>query len=187
MAVDPAQQPVLEHLRGRAVHRDPESFRKYVQSAGGTVTPAGGAVANGDSFAFAGGKGTLDIKARKLNTSFAGNLRYQYAAHGIDMTFGNVRVNTEGAKGALVLDVKTAGGVKADRVRGQGRHPAHHSGRHRGRGRHSRRQPRRHRSRDSGRPAARSLRPHRGRGRGRGLRGPQAAHGPELTRASMPA
>ncbi|MFE2288950.1 HtaA domain-containing protein [Streptomyces sp. NPDC059443] len=91
-----------------------ESFRKYVQGAGGTVTPANGAVANGDSFAFGGGKGTLDTKALKLNASFAGSLRFQYAGHGIDMTFGNVRINAEGAKGTLVLDVKTAAGAKQD-------------------------------------------------------------------------
>lgn len=30
------------------------------------------------------------------------------------MTFGNVRVNTQGDKGTLVLDVKTAAGVKAN-------------------------------------------------------------------------
>ncbi|MFF1414118.1 HtaA domain-containing protein [Streptomyces sp. NPDC058289] len=91
-----------------------ESFRQYVQRAGGTVTPTDGAVANGDSFAFAGGKGTLDTKAQKLNATFAGNLRFQYAGHGIDMTFGNVRITAEGAKGTLVLDVKTAAGVKAN-------------------------------------------------------------------------
>ncbi|MFJ7265668.1 HtaA domain-containing protein [Streptomyces sp. NPDC099050] len=101
-------------LGGKLTWGVKESFRKYVQRAGGTVTPAGGAVANGDSFAFGGGKGTLETKARKLNATFAGNLRFQYAGHGIDMTFGNVRVNAQGDKGTLVLDVKTAAGVKAN-------------------------------------------------------------------------
>ncbi|WP_327252475.1 HtaA domain-containing protein [Streptomyces sp. NBC_01244] len=101
-------------LGGKLAWGVKESFRTYVQSAGGTVTPAAGAVANGDSFAFGGGKGTLDTKARKLNATFAGNLRFQYPAHGIDMTFGNVRINAEGGKGTLVLDVKTAAGVKAN-------------------------------------------------------------------------
>lgn len=110
----PAAGGPQQILGGKLAWGVKESFRKYVQSAGGTVTPADGALANGDSFAFAGGKGTLDTKARKLNASFVGNLRFQYAAHGIDMSFGNVRVNTEGAKGTLVLDVKTAGGVKTD-------------------------------------------------------------------------
>ncbi|MFF3426331.1 HtaA domain-containing protein [Streptomyces sp. NPDC002602] len=89
------------------------SFRKYVQSAG-SITPAGGAVASDGTFSFAGGKGTLDTKKGRLNASFEGNLRFQYAAHGIDMTFGNVRIDTQGAKGTLVLDVKTAAGTKTN-------------------------------------------------------------------------
>ncbi|MER6515536.1 HtaA domain-containing protein [Streptomyces sp. NPDC001553] len=89
------------------------SFRKYVQSAG-SITPTGGAVASDGTFSFAGGKGTLDTKKGKLNASFEGNLRFQYAAHGIDMTFGNVRIDTQGAKGTLVLDVKTAAGTKTN-------------------------------------------------------------------------
>lgn len=110
----PATEGPQRVLDGKVAWGVKESFRKYVQSAGGSVTPAGGAAANGDTFAFTGGKGTLDTKAQKLNATFAGNLRFQYAAHGIDMTFGNVRINTEGAKGTLVLDVKTAAGVKAN-------------------------------------------------------------------------
>ncbi|MFB6523687.1 HtaA domain-containing protein [Streptomyces sp. NPDC056401] len=110
----PAPGGPQQILDGKLAWGVKESFRQYVQRAGGTVTPTDGAVANGDSFAFAGGKGTLDTKTRKLNATFAGNLRFQYAAHGIDMTFGNIRINAQGAKGTLVLDVKTAAGVKAD-------------------------------------------------------------------------
>lgn len=110
----PATGGPQQILGGKLAWGIKESFRKYVQTAGGTVTPTDGAVANGDSFAYAGGKGTLDTKARKLNATFTGNLRFQYAAHGIDMTFGNVRINTQGDKGTLVLDVKTAAGVKAN-------------------------------------------------------------------------
>lgn len=110
----PAADGPQQILSGKLAWGIKESFRKYVQGSGGTVTPADGAVANGDSFAFGGGKGTLDAKALKLNASFAGNLRFQYAAHGIDMTFGNVRINAEGAKGTLVLDVKTVAGTKSD-------------------------------------------------------------------------
>lgn len=110
----PAAGGPQQILDGKLAWGVKESFRQYVQRAGGTVTPTDGAVANGDSFAFAGGKGTLDTKVQKLNATFAGNLRFQYAAHGIDMTFGNIRINAEGAKGTLVLDVKTAAGVKAN-------------------------------------------------------------------------
>ncbi|WP_302170434.1 HtaA domain-containing protein [Streptomyces sp. TBY4] len=110
----PATGGPQQILSGKLAWGIKESFRTYVVNGGGTVTPADGALANGDSFAFGGGKGTLDTKARKLNATFAGNLRFQYAGHGIDMTFGNVRISAEGAKGTLVLDVKTAAGVKAD-------------------------------------------------------------------------
>ncbi|WP_332760129.1 HtaA domain-containing protein [Streptomyces sp. MT206] len=102
-------QPVLS---GKLTWGIKESFRKYVQGAGGTVTPAGGAAASGPTFSFPAGKGELDVKQRKLSAAFEGNLRFQYAAHGIDMTFGNIKVAADGAKGTLVLDVKNASGTK---------------------------------------------------------------------------
>ncbi|MFB9583280.1 HtaA domain-containing protein [Streptomyces goshikiensis] len=102
-------QPVLS---GKLTWGIKESFRKYVQGAGGTVTPAGGAAASGPTFSFPAGKGELDVKKRKLSAAFEGNLRFQYAAHGIDMTFGNIKVAADGAKGTLVLDVKNASGTK---------------------------------------------------------------------------
>ncbi|MFD9417722.1 HtaA domain-containing protein [Streptomyces goshikiensis] len=102
-------QPVLS---GKLTWGIKESFRKYVQGAGGTVTPAGGAAASGTTFSFPAGKGELDVKKRKLSAAFEGNLRFQYAAHGIDITFGNIKVNADGAKGTLVLDVKNASGTK---------------------------------------------------------------------------
>ncbi|AYV27502.1 Htaa [Streptomyces sp. ADI95-16] len=102
-------QPVLS---GKLTWGIKESFRKYVQGAGGTVTPAGGAAASGPTFSFPAGKGELDVKKRKLSAAFEGNLRFQYAAHGIDMTFGNIKVDADGAKGTLVLDVKNASGTK---------------------------------------------------------------------------
>ncbi|MEU9236799.1 HtaA domain-containing protein, partial [Streptomyces subrutilus] len=88
-----------------------ESFRKYVLSAG-SVTPAGGAAKNGDLFDFAFGKGELDAKKQTLNASFEGDLRFQYAAHGIDMTFANPRVTAAGKTGTLYVDVKNASGSK---------------------------------------------------------------------------
>lgn len=92
----PATGGPQQILGGKLAWGIKESFRTYIRNGGGSVTPADGAVANGDSFAFGSGKGTLDTKERKLNATFAGNLRFQYAGHGIDMTFGNVRVNAEG-------------------------------------------------------------------------------------------
>lgn len=88
-----------------------ESFRKYVLSAG-SITPAGGAAKNGDLFDFAFGKGELDAKKQTLDASFEGNLRFQYAAHGLDMTFGNLRVAATGKTGTLYVDVKNASGSK---------------------------------------------------------------------------
>ncbi|MEV6732681.1 MULTISPECIES: HtaA domain-containing protein [unclassified Streptomyces] len=90
-----------------------ESFRKYVLSTG-SITPAGGAAKNGDLFDFALGKGELDAKKQTLNASFEGSLRFQYAAHGIDMTFANPRVAAVGKTGTLYVDVKNASGSKTD-------------------------------------------------------------------------
>ncbi|KOY59283.1 HtaA domain-containing protein [Streptomyces sp. XY332] len=90
-----------------------ESFRKYVLGAG-SITPAGGAAKNGDLFDFALGKGELDARKQTLNASFEGSLRFQYAAHGIDMTFANPRVAAAGKTGTLYVDVKNASGSKAD-------------------------------------------------------------------------
>ncbi|MEW2584778.1 HtaA domain-containing protein [Streptomyces virginiae] len=98
-------------LNGKLTWGVKESFRRYVLGAG-SITPAGGAAKNGDLFDFAFGKGELDVKKQKLNASFEGNLRFQYAAHGIDMTFANPRVDTTGTSGTLYVDVKNAAGSR---------------------------------------------------------------------------
>ncbi|MFD5421691.1 HtaA domain-containing protein [Streptomyces sp. NPDC127069] len=89
-----------------------ESFRTYVTKSGGSITPEGGAAKDGDSFSFSGGTGTLDAKSQKLSASFQGSLRFQYQADHIDLTFANVRIDAQGTKGTLVLDVKNAAGTK---------------------------------------------------------------------------
>ncbi|MER5933227.1 HtaA domain-containing protein [Streptomyces sp. NPDC002054] len=108
----PAADGPQKILSGKATWGMKESFRRYVQGAGGSVTPAGGAVKNGELFDFALGKGELDAKNKKLTASFNGSLRFLYAAHGIDMTFSNLRVTAAGKTGTLVLDVKTASGTR---------------------------------------------------------------------------
>lgn len=113
-ASSPAADGPQKLLGGRLTWGVKDSFRAYVVKGGGSVTPAGGAVASGDTFAFGLGKGELDVKKQKLTASFEGSLRFQRADHGIDMTFGNLRVNAEGRKGTLVLDVKTPAATKAD-------------------------------------------------------------------------
>ncbi|MFC9818662.1 HtaA domain-containing protein [Streptomyces erythrochromogenes] len=98
-------------LNGKLTWGVKESFRRYVLGAG-SITPAGGAAKNGELFDFAFGKGGLDAKKQKLNASFEGNLRFQYAAHGIDMSFGNPRIDATGKTGTLYVDVKNAAGSK---------------------------------------------------------------------------
>ncbi len=98
-------------LNGKLTWGVKESFRRYVLGAG-SITPAGGAAKNGDLFDFAFGKGELDVKKQKLNASFEGNLRFQYAAHGIDMTFATPRVDATGKSGTLYVDVKNAAGSR---------------------------------------------------------------------------
>ncbi|WP_030964307.1 HtaA domain-containing protein [Streptomyces sp. NRRL S-378] len=98
-------------MNGKLTWGVKESFRRYVLGAG-SITPAGGAAKNGDLFDFAFGKGELDVKRQKLNASFGGDLRFQYAAHGIDMTFANPRVDATGRTGTLYLDVKNAAGSR---------------------------------------------------------------------------
>ncbi|MFJ6753896.1 MULTISPECIES: HtaA domain-containing protein [unclassified Streptomyces] len=102
---------VQKVLGGKLTWGVKESFRRYVLGAG-SITPAGGAAKNGDLYDFAFGKGELDVKKQKLNASFEGNLRFQYAAHGLDMTFANPRVDATGKTGTLYLDVKNASGSK---------------------------------------------------------------------------
>ncbi|MFE2271325.1 HtaA domain-containing protein [Streptomyces lavendulae] len=106
----PPADGVQKLLAGRLRWGVKESLRSYVTS----VTPAAGAVKDGESFSFAFGKGELDTRKQKLSASFEGSLRFRHADHGIDMTFANVRVNTEGDKGTLVLDVITPEGAKTN-------------------------------------------------------------------------
>ncbi|WP_406182465.1 HtaA domain-containing protein [Streptomyces sp. NBC_01006] len=113
-ASSPAADGPQQLLGGRLTWGVKEGFRSYVVKGGGSVTPADGAVASGDTFVFALGKGELDVKKQKLSATFAGNLRFQRADHGVDMTFANVRINAEGKKGTLVLDVRSPTATKAN-------------------------------------------------------------------------
>ncbi|MFI8260235.1 HtaA domain-containing protein [Streptomyces sp. NPDC085665] len=113
-ASSPAADGPQQLLGGRLTWGVKEGFRSYVVKGGGSVTPADGAVASGDTFAFPLGKGELDVKKQKLSATFAGNLRFQRADHGIDMTFAHVRVNAEGKKGTLVLDVTSPTATKVN-------------------------------------------------------------------------
>ncbi|MFK0176460.1 HtaA domain-containing protein [Streptomyces xanthochromogenes] len=90
-----------------------ESFRRYINSGGGTKA-ADGAKKNGGLFDFSLGGADLDAKARKLDASFKGSVNFSYPAHQLDMTFSDLKVKAEGNKGTLVLDVTTPKGRKDD-------------------------------------------------------------------------
>ncbi|WP_331448166.1 HtaA domain-containing protein [Streptomyces xanthochromogenes] len=90
-----------------------ESFRRYINSGGGTEA-ADGAKKNGGLFDFSLGGAALDAKARKLDASFRGSVNFSYPAHQLDMTFSDLKVRAEGNKGTLVLDVTTPKGRKDD-------------------------------------------------------------------------
>ncbi|WP_405980918.1 HtaA domain-containing protein [Streptomyces sp. NBC_00158] len=99
-------------LRGKLTWGVMASFHDYVGEKG--ITTSGGAVKNGKTFDFSFGKGELDVKKQKLNAAFEGAVRFEYAAHGLDLTFGNIRIETTGKTGTLVLDAKTAAGATND-------------------------------------------------------------------------
>ncbi|MFC7309775.1 HtaA domain-containing protein [Streptomyces monticola] len=92
-----------------------ESFRKYI-AAGGEVRTAGGAkqLSGGSGYEFPYAKADLDSGAKKLDASFGGSVRFLYKAHGIDMKFGDIKVETNGAKGTLLVDVTTPKGTNDD-------------------------------------------------------------------------
>ncbi|MGW8331360.1 HtaA domain-containing protein [Streptomyces sp. NPDC055897] len=90
-----------------------ESFRRYVNSGGGTKA-ADGAKKQGDLFDFSLGKADLDAKARTLDAAFKGSVNFSYPAHQLDMTFSDLKVKATGDKGTLTLDVTTPKGRRDD-------------------------------------------------------------------------
>ncbi|MFJ6566848.1 HtaA domain-containing protein [Streptomyces sp. NPDC091292] len=90
-----------------------ESFRTYIRT-GGEIKLAGGAKDNGNGFDFPYAKADLDSDAKKLSAAFDGSAQFVYSGHGIDMTFGDVRIEASGSKGTLTVDVKTAKGTNED-------------------------------------------------------------------------
>ncbi|MCX5378638.1 HtaA domain-containing protein [Streptomyces sp. NBC_00091] len=99
-------------LRGKLTWGVMASFHDYVGEKG--ITTSGGATKNGKTFDFSFGKGELDAEKQKLNAAFEGAVRFEYAAHGLDLTFGNIRIETAGKTGTLILDAKTATGTGKD-------------------------------------------------------------------------
>ncbi|GGV15361.1 HtaA domain-containing protein [Streptomyces spectabilis] len=85
-----------------------ESFRRYI-SAGGKVTTAGGAKKKASGYDFPYAKAKWSASAKTVDASFGGSVRFRYQAHGIDMTFSDLRVKASGKKGTLYADVKAQG------------------------------------------------------------------------------
>ncbi|WP_415950680.1 HtaA domain-containing protein [Streptomyces sp. KLOTTS4A1] len=98
---------------GRLTWGVKESFRGYIE-AGGRVTVAGGAKKTDGGYEFAYRSAEFDAGAEKLGADFGGSVRFAYEAHGINMTFSDVKVRTNGAEGTLLVDVKTPKGTSDD-------------------------------------------------------------------------
>ncbi|MER7176321.1 HtaA domain-containing protein [Streptomyces mesophilus] len=90
-----------------------ESFRRYI-SGGGEVKTAGGAKKVADGYEFPYKSAEFDAKGKKVDAGFDGSVQFLYTAHGIDMTFSDVKVKTNGTGGTLLVDVKTAKGTQND-------------------------------------------------------------------------
>lgn len=92
-----------------------ESWRSYVvNTCGGKATTTGGATKNGPVYDFALGSGTWDAKARTADAAFKGTVRFECAAHSIDLAISDVKVRTKGSAGTLVADVTTSKGTTND-------------------------------------------------------------------------
>ncbi|RFU86098.1 hypothetical protein DY218_13250, partial [Streptomyces triticagri] len=111
---DASDAPAGDAVDGTLTWGLKESFRKYI-STGGEVKTAGGAKKAGDDgYTFPYEEAEVDAEAKTVDASFGGSVQFLYKAHGIDMKFGDIRVEAQGAKGTVVLDVTTPEGTNDD-------------------------------------------------------------------------
>ncbi|MFJ3584125.1 HtaA domain-containing protein [Streptomyces sp. NPDC090127] len=102
-------------LNGKLTWGVKESWRSYVvNTCGGKATTTGGATKNGAVYDFALGSGTWDAKARETDAAFTGTVRFECAAHTIDLAISDVKVKADGSSGTVVADVTTAKGTRND-------------------------------------------------------------------------
>ncbi|MET9675737.1 HtaA domain-containing protein [Streptomyces sp. NPDC006482] len=102
-------------VNGRLTWGVKQSWQRYVGDlCGGSVTASGGAVKRGTAYDFGFVKADLDADARKAEAAFSGKLAFVCAAHGIDMTVGDVKVKATGSTGTLTVDVTTATSTRND-------------------------------------------------------------------------
>lgn len=91
------------------------SFRGYILGSGGSITPTGNVSSSSGTYRWTAGAGTVNTGAGTADVSFTGsNLRFLYAAHGIDITLANPRVELiSNTSGKLYLDVTTTSGTQS--------------------------------------------------------------------------
>ncbi|WP_030151070.1 HtaA domain-containing protein [Oerskovia turbata] len=82
-----------------------DSFRAYIAGpiAKGSVSTSG--VKNGSSFTWSGGKGSFNTDLGKGRASFAGSVTFTGHDGILDLRVSNPRVQVDGSKGTLVVDV----------------------------------------------------------------------------------
>ncbi|MFE7551510.1 HtaA domain-containing protein, partial [Streptomyces gardneri] len=100
---------------GRLTWGVKQSWQRYVgEMCGGSVTASGGAVKRGSAYDFGFVKADLDADARKAEAAFSGRLSFVCAAHGIDWTVTDLKVEATGTTGTLTADVTGAAGRRDD-------------------------------------------------------------------------
>ncbi|WP_431044730.1 HtaA domain-containing protein [Streptomyces sp. P1-3] len=118
-AAEGGAAPKLEITDGTLDWGVKEGFRKYVTGpiAHGAIEVADGArQAEGNgSFTFTGGKGTYDTSTHAVATTFKGSVRFTGHGGELDLKLSDLKVRTEGTKGAITADV-TASGKTTDDV-----------------------------------------------------------------------
>ncbi|MFB7606115.1 HtaA domain-containing protein [Streptomyces gardneri] len=114
----PTTQPPTDPsgvVDGRLTWGVKQSWQRYVgEMCGGSVTASGGAVKRGSAYDFGFVKADLDADARKAEAAFSGRLAFVCAAHGIDWTVTDLKVEATGTTGTLTADVTSAVGKRDD-------------------------------------------------------------------------
>ncbi|WKX70006.1 HtaA domain-containing protein [Streptomyces sp. XD-27] len=110
--------PKLEITDGTLEWGVKEGFRKYVTGpiAHGAIEVADGArQADGNGpFTFTGGKGTYDTSTHAVATTFKGSVRFTGHGGELDLKLSDLKVRTEGTKGAITADVTASGRTTDD-------------------------------------------------------------------------
>ncbi|MFD0144296.1 MULTISPECIES: HtaA domain-containing protein [unclassified Streptomyces] len=91
------------------------TWRSYVvNTCGGKAVTTGGATRNGPVYDFALASGAWKASSRTADAAFKGTVRFECAAHTIDLAISDVKVMAKGSAGTLVADVTTSKGTRND-------------------------------------------------------------------------